>query len=127
MQQTINIGFQQPSRFPQNGILAARISTHFSGEEWVPRFIQNVFCANFQTNLDISSPQVIKDCLAELVEKPEMIIQAAQTPEAKEKLRQQTERAKELGIFGAPTFITGNELFWGNDRLEDALGWQLES
>ncbi len=40
----------------------------------------------------------------------------------KQKLREQTERAATLGIFGAPTFALGEELFWGNDRLEDAIG-----
>jgi 2-hydroxychromene-2-carboxylate isomerase len=39
-------------------------------------------------------------------------------------LREQTARAQELGIFGAPTFITKDgELFWGDDRLEQALAW----
>jgi 2-hydroxychromene-2-carboxylate isomerase len=41
----------------------------------------------------------------------------------KAQLRRSTERAVELGIFGAPTFVVGNELFWGNDRLETALSW----
>jgi 2-hydroxychromene-2-carboxylate isomerase len=44
-----------------------------------------------------------------------------QEPENKLRLREQTRRAKELGIFGAPSFVVGAELFWGNDRLEDAL------
>ena len=34
-------------------------------------------------------------------------------------------RAAELGLFGAPSFRVGGELFWGNDRLEDALGWAV--
>ncbi|HEX9665685.1 MAG TPA: DsbA family protein, partial [Thermodesulfobacteriota bacterium] len=41
----------------------------------------------------------------------------------KEYLRKQTEEAIGLGIFGAPSFVVGNELFWGNDRLEDAIDW----
>ncbi|MDA0276487.1 MAG: DsbA family protein, partial [Proteobacteria bacterium] len=47
----------------------------------------------------------------------------AEAPEAKAKLRLQTERAQALGIFGAPSFVVGDELFWGNDRLEAALEW----
>ena len=47
----------------------------------------------------------------------------AASPEAKEGLRRQTERAAPLGIFGAPTAVVGNELFWGNDRLDDAIAW----
>jgi hypothetical protein len=45
----------------------------------------------------------------------------AAAPETKERLRGQTEEAERRGIFGAPTFAVGDELFWGNDRLEDAL------
>jgi 2-hydroxychromene-2-carboxylate isomerase len=45
----------------------------------------------------------------------------AQSDDNKTGLRQQTEQAKALGIFGSPTFVVGNELFWGDDRLEDAL------
>ncbi len=42
----------------------------------------------------------------------------------KDRLREQTEEAMSLGIFGAPTFITqGGELFWGDDRLEQAIEW----
>jgi 2-hydroxychromene-2-carboxylate isomerase len=51
------------------------------------------------------------------------VIRQAQSPESKDKLRAQTERAVALGIFGAPTFVVGPELFWGNDRLEAALSW----
>ena len=39
----------------------------------------------------------------------------------KQELRAATEEAQRLGIFGAPSFIAGGELFWGNDRLEQAL------
>ena len=45
----------------------------------------------------------------------------AQSAEIKAKLRAETEEAQRLGIFGAPSFIAGGELFWGNDRLEQAL------
>jgi 2-hydroxychromene-2-carboxylate isomerase len=39
------------------------------------------------------------------------------------RLREQTEAARAKGIFGAPTFFVGDEMFWGNDRLEDALAF----
>ena len=41
-------------------------------------------------------------------------------------LRQQTETARDKGIFGAPTFFVGQEMFWGNDRLDDALLFAVE-
>jgi 2-hydroxychromene-2-carboxylate isomerase len=44
----------------------------------------------------------------------------------KEKLREETALAADLGIFGAPSFVTEDgELFWGNDRIEDALDWAV--
>ena len=48
---------------------------------------------------------------------------AANTPENKEALKRQTEEAASRGLFGAPSFTVGDELFWGNDRLEAALAW----
>ena len=47
----------------------------------------------------------------------------ANTPEIKAALKAQTEEAIAKGIFGAPSFTVGSELFWGNDRLEDAIIW----
>lgn len=44
-----------------------------------------------------------------------------QIPDAKDRFRKQTAEAMERGIFGAPSFFVGRELFWGNDRLEEAL------
>ncbi|MGE5791700.1 MAG: DsbA family protein [Bacteroidota bacterium] len=35
----------------------------------------------------------------------------------------ETERAKALGVFGSPTFVCGTEVFWGDDRFEDAIDW----
>jgi len=47
--------------------------------------------------------------------------------ENKEALRLQTERAQQLGVFGSPSFAVGEELFWGDDRLEEALDWAVEN
>jgi 2-hydroxychromene-2-carboxylate isomerase len=61
--------------------------------------------------------------LAAAGQDPAPIIAAAELPAAKEGLRLRTEQAVRQGIFGAPSFIVGNELFWGNDRLESAVAW----
>ncbi|MCH5431703.1 DsbA family protein [Leptospira interrogans serovar Canicola] len=53
--------------------------------------------------------------------KEEEILEKSKTEDVKFLLRKQTERASALGIFGAPSFYVGEELFWGDDRLEDAL------
>ena len=48
---------------------------------------------------------------------------ALESPQAKARLRASTERAVSLGLFGAPSFVVGSELFWGNDRLDSAMAW----
>lgn len=49
------------------------------------------------------------------------MIERAQTAQIKDRLRQATEQAKALRIFGSPSFMVAGELFWGDDRLEDAF------
>jgi 2-hydroxychromene-2-carboxylate isomerase len=49
------------------------------------------------------------------------VLALAISTETKERLRRRSDEAFERGIFGAPTFLIGSELYWGNDRLEDAL------
>jgi len=119
----LSIPFRCPSQFPRNGLLAARIACWFATEPWVPEFVRSVFRANFAEDLDISIASVLESRLDSLGQPGAALIQQAQSPESKEKLRAQTEGAVALGIFGAPTLVVGPELFWGNDRLEAAISW----
>jgi 2-hydroxychromene-2-carboxylate isomerase len=57
---------------------------------------------------------------------PGEILARAQSVEKKDRLRRQTEEAPRRGIFGALSFVLGDELFWGNDRLEQAIEWWKE-
>jgi 2-hydroxychromene-2-carboxylate isomerase len=118
--------FRRPSTFPRNGLLAARIACRFAGSPWLPDFIRAVYRANFADDGDISVPETVSSCLVAVGEDPERILEEAGSTEGKTLLRAQTEEAVRLGIFGAPAFRTGDELFWGNDRLEDALSWAVE-
>jgi 2-hydroxychromene-2-carboxylate isomerase len=118
------IPLRKPSHFPRNGLLAARVACVGAEEPWCPAFVRAVYRANFAEDRDISSPELIAAILESLDLDAPRILASAATPEAKTTLRDQTARAVKLGVFGAPTFITDGELFWGNDRLEDALGWK---
>jgi 2-hydroxychromene-2-carboxylate isomerase len=115
--------FRRPSRFPRNGLAAARVACWFEEAAWLPAFVRAVFLANFAEDRDIADPVVLADCLGAAGTDPDAALARAASPEAKAKLRTQTERARELGIFGAPTFVVDGELFWGNDRLDAALAW----
>ena len=117
--------FQRPSRFPRNGLLAARVALVGVEDGWVAPFARAVMTANFAEDREIAEPAVIEDILAKLALPVEEVLARAQLDANKLALRAQTERAAELGLFGAPSFRVGDELFWGNDRLEDALGWAV--
>jgi 2-hydroxychromene-2-carboxylate isomerase len=119
----LRLPFRKPSQFPRNGLLAARVACMSEENEWLPEFVRKVFAANFAQDLDIAEPNVLLGCLNGLLDEPTAVLAAASGEHAKSRLRRNTERAVELGIFGAPTFVVGDELFWGNDRLEAALEW----
>ena len=116
------IPFRKPSVFPRNGLLAARLACLFSEEPWLPEFVRHIFLANFVHDRDISDASVV-ECVLETIGQPASLTSSARSPEAKAKLRKAIERALSLGIFGAPSFLVDSELFWGNDRLETAIGW----
>lgn len=115
------IPFKRPSVFPRNSVLAARIGCIAQSEGWCPEFSRAVFRANFSEDLDISKPEIVENILNSLGKVGKKLIETSQSPENKGLLRTQTEEAMSLGIFGAPFFVVGDELFWGNDRLEDAI------
>ena len=119
----LNAPLRRPSQFPRNGVLASRVACCYEGEPWVPDFIRTVYRANFGDDLDISQAEVVMRCLDTLGQKGAEMIAVAQSPENKDRLRKQTEQAIAKGIFGAPTFMVGDEMFWGNDRLEAAIQW----
>lgn len=121
----LDIPFQRPSEFPRNGLLAARVACRFDKEAWLPDFVRAVYRANFVDDADIADASVVGHCIADAGAHPEKVLAEAQLPESKAKLRAQTDEAMRLGIFGAPMVVVGEELFWGNDRLEDALGWAV--
>jgi 2-hydroxychromene-2-carboxylate isomerase/NAD(P)H-dependent FMN reductase len=118
-----SLPFLRPSAFPRNGVRAARVAIAGETEPWCGRFVQAVFQANFAEDRDIGSSEVLAAILRELGLAADETIARAESTDQKPKLRRQTERAEELGIFGAPTFVVGGEIFWGNDRLEQAIAW----
>lgn len=120
---TRGLAFRMPTPFPQHSLLAARVGTVGIAEGWMAAFTRAVFHAEFADGLDISSPAVISQLLEQIGQHGERVLAAAQTQATKDALRQATDEAAARGIFGAPSFTIGDELFWGDDRLEQAIAW----
>jgi 2-hydroxychromene-2-carboxylate isomerase len=117
------LDFVRPEIFPQNGLLAARTALVGADEGWVAPFTRAVYRANFAEGADISKPETVARALARLDLDPAPILERAQSQPIKDRLKANTEAAISAGLFGAPSFTVGDELFWGNDRLEQAIAW----
>jgi 2-hydroxychromene-2-carboxylate isomerase len=117
----LGIAFRLPEPFPQNTLLAARVALVGHGEGWGEDFSRAVYRAEFAEGRNIGDPAVVAEIVQTLGHDSKAALARAQSDEIKGRLRAETEEAQRLGIFGAPNFIARGELFWGNDRLEQAL------
>jgi 2-hydroxychromene-2-carboxylate isomerase len=118
--------FRLPEPFPQNGLLAARLALAGLEQGWGPAFIRSVFSLEFAEQQNIAERSTLATALAAAGASPNDAFEQALSQEIKIKLRGNTEEAQARGIFGAPSFTTeSGELFWGDDRLENALLWSM--
>ena len=115
--------FALPKPFPQNSLLAARLALVGAEEGWIAPFTRAVFTAEFASGAQIADRSVLASILDGLRLDSQRLLSRTEQPEIKDRLKRQTADAQELGIFGAPSFVCGGELFWGDDRLEQALAW----
>jgi 2-hydroxychromene-2-carboxylate isomerase len=115
--------WRRPSAFPRNGILAARVGCLAAGELWLPAFVRAVFRANFAEDREIADRGVVEGVLSALGQDAPALLERASSQPAKDLLRARTAEASRLGIFGAPDFVVGGELFFGQDRMDDAVAW----
>ena len=115
--------FVRPQIFPMNGLKAARVMTAALDEPWCGAFAREVFAAQFAEGADISDESVLRDALRRCGVDPDGWMARAGDAGTKARLRSLTEQARGHGIFGAPSFRVGDELLWGDDRLEDAVAW----
>jgi 2-hydroxychromene-2-carboxylate isomerase len=118
--------FRRPDPFPQSSLLTARIALT---PEVTPRraeYSRRVYLAHFAEGVRIDDKAALKDILISLRLDADAALTQAQSDDVKLELRQATEAAMRLQLFGAPSFVTAKgEIFWGNDRLESALTWAV--
>ena len=117
------VPYARPSTYPVNPLLTARIACMAAAEGWCQAFTENAFRLHWTENVLIGSEENLRRALLAVGKDSRSLVERAQSAEVKDALKAQTARAKSLGIFGAPSFTVGEELFWGDDRLEDALEW----
>jgi len=113
--------WKQPTTFPRLGVLPSRVALLGANQPWIGAFCRRAMELNFALDQDINQPEKLTPVLTELGLPAADILDQSRQETTKLRLRGQTEQARTRGIFGAPTFFVGTEMFWGNDRLDDAL------
>lgn len=117
------IAWKKPTTFPRRAILPTRVAILGTNDKWIGDFVRAMMARNFVEDKDLDSEDAVREVLAAIDVNADLVIAQAQTEENKQRLRHATETAANLGIFGAPMFFVGDEMFWGNDRLEEALAY----
>lgn len=115
--------WRRPSAFPRSAVLPMRVAALGAGEAWIGAFCRRVMQQNWVQDREIDDAAAVHEALSGLVADPRAVLGAALAPDNKLRLRANTEAAAAREIFGAPTFFVGDEMFWGNDRLEDAIAF----
>ena len=106
--------------------LANQIAILGLEKEWGVNFVIYTYKKWFQERKEPAIEPSISEVCKELGLNKEDIINEAQTDLVKNKYKQNTNLAREYKIFGSPSFVVNNELFWGDDRMEDAIKWSLK-
>jgi 2-hydroxychromene-2-carboxylate isomerase len=109
-----------PDPWPSNYLMAMRATTFAYREGRGHQFTMQAFRNAFQEGSDLSIAAEVLRAAGDAGLDPRTVEQAIQDPNVKLALRNATDTAHELGVFGVPTIAIEGELFWGDDRLEDA-------
>lgn len=114
------VPFRMNPYFPINTLALMRgaVAAQMQDAEVLERYLRAIFAAMFEQPRDLGQPAEIGAALARAGLDPVQFQQQIADPAVKGQLKQTTARAVERGVFGAPTFFVGEEMFWGQDRLE---------
>src|SRR5690606_2022599 len=110
-----------PEPWPDSYLYAMRAATWADQQGCGVTFALAAMRRAFTTGLDLAAPGNVLIVAHEEGLDPDQLDRAVRTPEVKEELKANTAEAARLGVFGVPTVVAGDEVFWGDDRLVDAV------
>ncbi|HET7485916.1 MAG TPA: DsbA family protein [Solirubrobacterales bacterium] len=110
-----------PEPWPGNTLFAMRVATFAKQTGRTVSFALAAFRQAFAAGRDLSEPDNVLVAAAACELHPRALLKAVETKGVKNALREATDRAAELGVTGVPALVVGTEVFWGDDRLEEAV------
>ena len=115
------IRFKFNSYFPIKSLNLMRGVIVAEEDNFKNYYIDNIFSSIWQDGLDMNDENVVQKILKNLNINPKTFLLRVASASIKDSLKRKTNEAYQKGIFGAPSFISNNKIFWGQDRLEFAL------
>jgi len=113
-----------PAPYPvKQSVVANLVAVVGLYEGWGADFVRASYRRWFQLGQEIGSEPNVSESLRDVGQNPDRVLAQANAKDTRAILEAETSVARELGIFGSPTFVVGRELFWGDDRLDDAISW----
>lgn len=110
-----------PDPWPGNTLFAMRVATFAKQTGRTVSFALAAFRQAFAAGRDLSDPDNVLIAAAACELHPNALLKAVETEIVKKALREATDSAAELGVFGVPSLVVDGEVFWGDDRLEEAV------
>ncbi len=118
-----SIPFVKPPIWPTDpDQLANRVAIVAFDQGWGREYTTTSFQAWFDGQA-LGADDSLRAIITSHGKDPDEVINLANSPELRVQYDRETDAARQLGIFGSTTFAAGQEIFWGNDRLEEALAW----
>jgi 2-hydroxychromene-2-carboxylate isomerase len=117
------IDFTTPKTHPFNSLYALRLSLKGVAGELQPKVIETLWKAGWQKRIDMGEPDELLKVLKDAGLPAEELYEKSFSKEAKVELKANIQEAISYGAFGVPTMVVGDELFWGNDSLEDLISF----
>ncbi|WP_420405557.1 2-hydroxychromene-2-carboxylate isomerase [Nisaea sp.] len=113
-----------PAPYPLPGlVLANQVAVLGAEEGWVENYTRSTYRRWFEQGLAAGEDPNLSESIAEAGQDPVRVLETAGSGSIETALAESTEEAMALGIFGSPTFAVRGEIFWGDDRLDDAVAW----
>lgn len=114
-----NLEFTTPKTHPFNSLYALRLSLKSTAGDLQPMVIKALWEAGWEKRIDMGEPEELQNVLKAANLPAEELYEKSFSKEAKVELKSNIQEAISFGVFGVPSFVVDEELFWGNDALED--------
>lgn len=114
-----------PAPYPLPGlVLANQVAVLAAEEGWCSQYTRATYRRWFELGEPAGEEPNLSLCLSEIGQSPDRVLAAARSERVVAALAKTTDQAMQLGVFGSPSFVVSGEVFWGDDRLDDAARWE---